>query len=513
MCWNHPSLQAHLVLDKTVALVAGWSISGFRKAVGACAVFAAAGSVVPSVLLIWLATRGQAEQFVASLATTGRLLNHFDGLPIWPTQYTFAVVRYAPSAVLVICGSAILLWLLTRAQRRSLSKEDLKLLCLVVLGLLFFMPRGLDRLDLSHQIYATLFAWPGLIVAGARVFHGFLGERAGETQRWLTPAIGLTLAIQCAVMLFQFQSGQSGLLRAVLGRHRAVVGVDGFPYAQRLGNIDLPDIEQTEFLQTVSTYAESHGCSRGDMYILGNYGLLYFLLDRHNPTKYYQGFSMAVPFEKQAEMVADLKSADVELAMYSPDGADGISTPVRLYHVSDYILHSFYPDHSTADPDLAMLLPGPFNSIPEPTREVLLRPVDLGWIPKYGPQIYAPLLRGTPVDLHVSGDRGRYLVTASRADSAPISASQFSLLELVTSSPSEAVASLTWTTSSGITGEWISFNVTAGAEVSHSLHVGSLPTWTWAGEIESLSVECSTCEITAARAYRSAFASQTAARD
>jgi len=159
---------------------------------------------------------------------------------------------------------------------------------------------------------------------------------------------GLVMFFSLLVFLWYLLFAYNPLanLRAILERLTTYgEGGAGHVYSSlpRVGPILIPPNQQKS-LEKVASYIHSHTLSDEPIFVFSNTGAYYFLLDRPNPTRFYQIVFASTP-SLQKEVIQDLEKAKPQYVIFAPGtDVDGINNTRRLPLIFTYLSWNYHPE-------------------------------------------------------------------------------------------------------------------------------------------------------------------------
>ena len=243
-----------------------------------------------------------------------------------------------------------LVYLLLRAVLRTFRKEEWKLLLVLLAGIAFFRT-ALGRSDFSHLKFATPFTW---LICALFLREFVVRFKSACSQRMNSPRANFIFLFRGVLMLFSLLvflwylfSAYNPLvsLKGILERLTTYgEGRAGYVYSSlpRVGPIQIPP-NQAQSIEKVASYIHSHTLSDEPIFCFSNSGLYYFLLDRPNPTRFYQIIFAATP-SLQKEVIQNLEKSKPQYVIFEPGGADGIINARRLPLIFTYLSWNYYPE-------------------------------------------------------------------------------------------------------------------------------------------------------------------------
>lgn len=258
-----------------------------------------------------------------------------------------------------------------------------------------YLEKALGRFDPIHvwQVFGATV--PLLVAVGWRLFNGlnqaFVAWCSGRRQliRFAQPMASILVPLMAVGMVL------AGPLHDVGGQHQ-LAGVTETS-ARRLG-YTAPGVIDTGTLRDLDTAIRAYAGADGPVLDMTNsLGYLYYLLDRVPGTRFIH-VSMAIPTYAQQLLIGELKTVRPPVVIYDSTAFglpvwDGISSNVRHYEVSEYILHGWTPVLRThgvlvmARNDLVAAKPAPALSTPPQTADLYFSGPSCRWgaTPNYLP--------------------------------------------------------------------------------------------------------------------------------
>lgn len=268
------------------------------------------------------------------LAGMKSIRGFIDFLAGWPGKWYLPPIIYTLS----------LTYMVYRAISRRFEDEQWRLL-LITFGGIFFFRSALGRSGANYIYFSMPLCW--LIIVYIVHLASLRGWKALREMRSELLLKAFVLLCPLLLLLWYVPLAYEAPLDRLRGRigglttHKAIPSGVVELNLKRAGGIMIPT-NQASMIEGVVNYIQSNTSQDDTVFDFANHGVLYLLMDRENPTKYYLSVYIA-SWDMQREAALDLEKRKTKYVLFQHQGSfHGLPTVEKRQKILyDYVMENY----------------------------------------------------------------------------------------------------------------------------------------------------------------------------